>query len=268
MKNFTKQTFRYSAMVVVLALGLMTTRSFATVDDNLDDKTTIFDQGDDGGYRYPLLGFYIDATGKDGYDKSEVSHEARSGCVAQVEGLEDLTPKTILEYPKNSCIQNDKPFYKIKKLTITGCSFQGKKNSLNKFPSVESLMQKFVLENLEIGFVSGTMLCQADFVASESQRFKVGGPCAVAKPSGYKLVNEKPVSSKEGLMILDMMFAESNNEFNKNLAQSKGVGSNPQFSAFIGIPLNIPGTHFLAYLLTDTASQDCDRLQSTNKSQK
>lgn len=246
--------------IFIMILG-MTVFSVAAPAQKMKPATSVREEEGSEDGAYATLGIYLESEDRAGNEHWPFKREANQGCVARTVGLKDLTPQSSQEFPKHSCVQNDRLLYGLDQLTIDSCQWELKGEMNAQFPLLNALTGSLVLKDFKVQFREDTLWCESDLVLKDGSKVAIEGACAVADPSPFKTVNGKVPVSGENVLIFDVGFVQEENALLKTIHSVKGVGLRPQLIFMMAVPLNKTGSSYLDYMLSQKGIDDCQKIK-------
>jgi hypothetical protein len=256
-------------IAVIMAAGILVTQQgFTLLKKEIDGKETSLDsQNEVDETDFPLLGFLVESSDKDGVPTYDYNQLATNGCEATVEGISEVVPQVPAEFKANSCIDNGKILYSIKRLKVSGCNFEKQESKDLSITSIGKLQKEFIMENIKIYFLNDELLCDAELVTNE-ERIAVSGNCAVAEGANFKFVNGlKPTVAQDPIYV-GFTVADGKSLLEKKIREINGIGTQPTVLISASIPLSSKASDYLAYMLSNEAIDACESLKVKNKKSK
>lgn len=268
MKKLNRKT-AFIIGAIVVAFGLFVSQQgFTLLKKELDTKETSLDSQEEVDETdFPLLGFLVESSDKDGvpvYDYNELS---TVGCEANVEGIIESVPQAPGEFKAHSCVDNGKILYSIKRLKVSGCNFEKQESKGLIIDSLAGFQNEFIMENLKVYFLNDELICDGE-ILSGAERIPVSGNCAVAQGANFKFINGiKPTSGQDPIYV-GFTVAGGKSQLEKRIAETKGVGTQASLLISASIPVSVRASDYLAYMLSNEAIDACESIKAKNTKNK
>jgi hypothetical protein len=162
-------------------------------------------------------------------------------------------------------VVNDKVLYKIGRIKISGCQWTPQESRNIQIDILQKLKKEFVLEKVQVLFRNDELICEGELVLPNNDRVSVFGNCAVADTSSFAKVNGKRPTVGEDPIFVAFDFLGATSSIGKAISDTKGIGPESHLIIEASIPLNLKGSDYLSYMLSNEAIDACDSLTSNKK---